>query len=86
MGFCQELEVLGCLGLLLVEVVSAEAGVALMDEDQCLLTCNSLAYLKLACGSWVNKSTKSRVRSTIGKTKCCTYKRAEQGFLQRGRR
>jgi hypothetical protein len=47
-GLCQELEVLGCLGLLLVEVVSTEAGVALVDEDQCLLTCNSLAYLELA--------------------------------------
>jgi hypothetical protein len=56
MGLCQELEVLGCLGLLLVEVVGAEAGVALVDEDQCLLTCNSLAYLKLACCNWIQDS------------------------------
>ena len=54
-GVRQELQVLGRLGLLLVEVVGAEAGVALVDEDQCLLTCNSLAYLKLACGSWIQK-------------------------------
>ena len=51
MGVCKELQVLWRLGLLLVEVVCAETGVALVDENQCLIARDGLADLELTCGS-----------------------------------
>ena len=53
-GVRQELQVLGRLGLLLVEVVGAEAGVALVDEDQCLLARDGFADLELTCDGWIS--------------------------------
>ena len=54
MGVRQEFQVLGRLGLLLVEVVGAEAGVALVDEDQCLLARDGFADLELTCDGWIS--------------------------------
>ena len=53
-GVRQELQVLGRLGLLLVEVVGAEAGIALVDEDDCLLACNGFADLELTYDGWIS--------------------------------
>ena len=60
-GVRQELQVLGRLGLLLVEVVGAEAGVALVDEDQCLLARDGFADLELTCDVVGLQITESRV-------------------------
>ena len=89
MGVRQELQVLGRLGLLLVEVVGAEAGVALVDEDQCLLARDGFADLELTCDGWISNHRVAYyyIRPTSQqRTKRSTYRRAAQVSPRRGRR
>ena len=87
MGVRQELQVLGRLGLLLVEVVGAEAGVALVDEDQCLLARDGFADLELTCDGWISNHRESRIirPTSQQRTKRSTYRRAAQVSQRRGR-